>query len=266
MEPFVVPGLVVAACSLSCYLLLRFVVAPARIARIHADTATVRWVPTPPGPEHGRHRPLVAEYQACGYRVHGCGHIQLGPIRTAVTLLAHDDLSVVDVVGRTGGLAASITTLLADGTSVLETMAVATTPAAPGRLLQVFPGAGPAELVARHRQTLTWLAARGITATGHVHGPPGVFEAAPHLLGRVPAPTPRQADALTRGLVRDHDGPLAERWDVEDQLRVAGLLAVGWPAPTTALQAAPEATAPPAGADAPVAPPASDPSPWTQAV
>lgn len=262
MEPFVVPGLVVAACSLTSYLLLRFVVAPARIARIHADTATVRWVPAPPGPEHGRHRPLVTEYQACGYRVHGCGHIQLGPIRTAVTLLAHDDLSVVDVVGRTGGLAASITTLLADGTSVLETMAVATTPAAPGRLLQVFPGAGPAELVARHRQTLAWLAARGITATAHVHGPPGVFEAAPHLLGRVPAPTPRQADALTRGLVRDHDGPLAERWDVDDQLRAAGLLAVGWPAPTTA----PTTSAPPTALPPAAAPPTPDPSPWSQAV
>jgi len=256
VDALVVPGLVVAATILAAHLFVRLVVVTARIARIHADTATVRWVPGPMRPEHAAHRPLVAEYQACGYQVHGCGHIQLGPQRIAVTLLAHPDLSVVDVVGPGDRLAASLTSLLGDGTSVLETLATLTTPAAPGRLIQVFPGAAPADLVARHRQAVTWLATRGIAPVGHVHGPAGVFEAAPHLLGRVPAPTARQAVALAQGRVHDHDGPLAEQPTVEDRLRAAGLVALGWP------PAPPPVDRPPA-LDRP---PAAEPSPWDEAV
>ncbi len=252
------PGLVFVALSGAAFVLFRFVVVPARIARVHADAATVRWVPVPPDRDHGAHRPLVEQYRACGYEVHSFGRLHLGATRPAVTLLAHPDLSVVDVVGGPGSLAASITSLLADGTSVLETMAGLTTPRAPGRLIQVLPGATPAEIVAHHRQALAWLGARGIVAAGHVHGPPGVFEAAPHLLGRVPAPTPREVDALTRGLVRVHDGPLAEQPTIEDQIRSAGLLAVGWP-----MAPSPPATpAPPAPTDRT----ATEPSPWDQAV
>ena len=222
-------GAVVAAVAV--WIVLRFVVVPVRLARYHADIAALRWVPSRADADHAAHLPLVHEYETWGYRVDSRGRLALGRSRPAVTLMAHDDLSVVEIASRSDGCASSITSLLAGGTCVLETMAAQTAPSVPGRLVQVFPGATVHALVTRHREALTGLAERGIVAVAHPRGPAGVFETGAHILGRAPAPTPREAAALGRGEVTVHLGPLARQPGIEEQLRAAGLAAVGWSAP-----------------------------------
>lgn len=216
----VIAGILVAV--VAAWALVRFVLMPGEISRYHGDVGTLRWVPCERDDEFDAHDPAVADLERLGYRVDSQAKLHLGRTRPAVTLLVHDDLSVAEVATRSDGIGMSITSLLGDGASVLETSTAQDVPAADGRLLQVFPGATADALVARHHEALDWLGPRGVVPVAHDRGAPGILETSAHILGRAPTPTPAQIGALSAGRTPTL-GPLARQDDVDHQLAAAGL-------------------------------------------
>jgi hypothetical protein len=217
----VIVGLLVAVVVV--WALVRFLLMPAEIARYHRDVADLRWTPCDRDADFDVHDPSVADLERHGYRIDSQAKLRIGRTSPAVTLLVHDDLSVAEVATRSDGIGMSITSLLGDGASVLETSTAQDVPAADGRLLQVFPGATVDALVARHQEALAWLGPRGVVPVAHAQGAPGILETSAHILGRAPTPTPAEIGELSAGRSTAHLGPLARQDDVDHQLAAAGL-------------------------------------------
>lgn len=198
-----------------------------RARRLHHDAQALRWTSGPPTPSHQVLEGMVGQAAALGYVVHGHAVVRLVGMDVAVTLLAHPDGSIVDATalpqwfGR-HQILASVTSLLADRRSTLETGPTQGTLAGPHQLAEVLPGADLAALVAQHGATRAWLAWRGFPAVAHERGPAGLYEHSAHLVGSQQVPPAWEVWRIGTGRSIPNRGPLAEQPGIEHRLAALG--------------------------------------------
>jgi hypothetical protein len=203
--------LVAVVLALATVAVLVGVVQPMLTRRLHDDARTLRWVPVVPGADHAALGPVVGELGLLGYVVQGHARLGLGARPVPVTLLAHPDGSLADVAALPRAVGVSITSLLADGATVLETHDHQSLLDGPHRLVEVLPGAPPTTLVALHRATRAWLEQQGLGPVLDPGGPVRLYERSIHLVGLQEPPPGRVVRALVAGRHVPNRGPLAEQ-------------------------------------------------------